>query len=115
MVGTYNEVLQAKNAMPSPEHFAFFMGRLLDTVRETIAECSEASYDSLSLDAARDLMMFDNADDLLAFVRTTHADWRVADGRIYFDAAHQHRGREIPSIRLLTENLAYATELERIV
>uniref|UniRef100_A0A7S0TD30 PCI domain-containing protein n=1 Tax=Chrysocystis fragilis TaxID=1411660 RepID=A0A7S0TD30_9STRA len=116
MVGTYNEVLHAKSSMPSPEHFAFFMGRLLDTVRDTIAECSEVSYDSLSLEAAREMMMFDTTDDLLTFIHASRASkWRVADGRIYFDAAQQLRGREIPSVRLLTENLAYATELERIV
>lgn len=115
MVGTYNEVLQAKGSMPSPEHFSFFMGRLLDTVRETIAECSEVAYESLSLEAAREMMMFDTTADLVAFIETSHADWRLADGRIYFDAAQQQRGREIPSVRLLTENLAYATELERIV
>lgn len=115
MVGTYNEVLQAKSNMPSPEHFDFFMGRLLDTVRDTIAECAEVSYESLSLDAAREMMMFDSADDLVRFIQTSHSEWRVADSRIYFEAAQQQRGREIPSVRLLTENLAYATELERIV
>lgn len=114
MVGTYNEVLQAKSHMPSP-HFAFFMAMLLDTVRDTIAECSEASYDSLSLMAAREMMMFDTTDELVAFIRNSHADWRIDQDRIYFDAAHQQRAREIPSVRLLTENLAYATELERIV
>ncbi|KAJ8608815.1 hypothetical protein CTAYLR_009349 [Chrysophaeum taylorii] len=114
MVGTYNEVLQAK--MPSPEHFSFFMGRLRDTVRETVAECAEVSYDSLSLEAAREMMMFDTSHDLVAFIRNSHADWRVQGDRIFFDApANQPRGREIPSVRLLTENLAYATELERIV
>ena len=115
MVGTYNQVIQAKNNMPSPEHFGLFMASLLDTVRDTIAECSEAAYDSLSIAAARELMMFDSDAELLAFVASAHASWRVENGRIFLTTKQQQKKDTIPSIMLLTENLAYATELERIV
>lgn len=116
MVGTYNQVLAAKARMPHPELFGFFMTRLLDTVRETIADCSEAAYESLSVDAARELMMFDTQQEFLAFVKKLHPSWAfTTEGRITFNPAKQKKSCEIPSIRLITESLSYATELERIV
>lgn len=122
MVGTYDEVLKAKEDMPSPEHFSFFISRLLDTVRETIAECAQLSYASLSIEAARDMMMFDTTEDLTAFLsksRAAHSglvEWRISDDRIFFDEKAAGEQREkIPSLTLLEENLAYASELERIV
>ncbi|KAJ1447461.1 SAC3/GANP/Nin1/mts3/eIF-3 p25 family-domain-containing protein [Pelagophyceae sp. CCMP2097] len=114
MVGTYNQVLGAKKNMPS-QLFEFFMARLLDTVRGTIADCAEVSYESISLEAARDLMMFDDAAALADFVKRDHSSWQVVGGRIHFNLAKQKKSSGIPSLRLITENLAYATELERIV
>ena len=113
MVGTYDQVLRAQAHMPSP-YFAFFMSRLLDTVRDTVAECAEAAYASLSLEAAQDLLMFDNAQDLKAFVAAKK--WRSDGNLIVFDApSRKPKSSDIPSLKLITENLAYATELERIV
>ena len=109
MVGSYDQVLRAQ--VPSP-HFAFFMSRLLDTVRDTIAECAEAAYTTLTLEAAKDLLMFDNLTDLNTFIQK-FPNWNIQANVISFvDVAHKS---EIPALKLITENLAYATELERIV
>jgi len=115
MVGTYNNVLAAKEQMPAPEHFGHLMGPLLDTVRDTIAECAESAYDSLALDAAREMMMFDDDAALRAFLASAHPDWNIENGRIVFKNRAQPKSNQIPSLRLIGENLTYATELERII
>eukprot|EP00634_Sargassococcus_sp_CCMP2135_P008886 CAMPEP_0198658224 /NCGR_PEP_ID=MMETSP1467-20131203/23816_1 /TAXON_ID=1462469 /ORGANISM="unid. sp., Strain CCMP2135" /LENGTH=248 /DNA_ID=CAMNT_0044394481 /DNA_START=1 /DNA_END=747 /DNA_ORIENTATION=+ len=116
MVGSYDRVLEAQSAMPSP-HFAFFMSRLLDTVRDTVAECAEAAYDSLTLDAAKELLMFESLDDLRAFMSAKFPNWNVSRGSVVFDdsVSKRPKSESIPAIKLIAENLAYATELERIV
>ena len=114
MVGSYNDVLSAKASMPSP-HFKNFMDMLVDTVRDAIAECSEVAYTSLGLAAAREMMMFDDEKQLLDFVADAHKDWVIADGQIHFQEAKIKKQQEIPSMRLISETLSYATELERII
>lgn len=115
MVGTYNQVLAAKASMPAPKHFAHFMNMLLETVRDTIAECAEAAYESLNCVTACEMLMFDSQEELVCFVLKLHSDWTIINDRIYFNANTQMKSRQIPSIRLISENLTYATELERIV
>ena len=59
--------------------------------------------------------MFDSDAELLAFVASAHASWRVENGRTFLMTKQHQKKDTIPSIMLLTENLAYATERERIV
>ena len=87
----------------------------MDTVRGTIAECAEAAYDSLSMAAARDMLMLDSDADLRAFITRVHPDWSVEGERIVFDSTNEPKSEKIPSLRLISESLTYATELERIV
>lgn len=115
MVGTYNQVLAAKANMPAPTHFSFFMEMLLVTVRDTIAECAESAYESLDCRTACEMMMFDSQDELVRFIAKLHSDWAITDGRIFFNSNVQMRSQQIPGVRLISENLIYATELERIV
>lgn len=114
MVGSYNNVLSAKATMPSP-HYGCFMDMLLDTVREAIAECSEVAYTTLSLKAAREMMIFESEAELLAYVADNRPEWLVADGAIHFEGVKSKKVQEIPSMRLIAETLSYATEIERIV
>jgi len=115
MVGTYNQVLAAKADMPAPEHFSYFMGMLLDTVRDTIAECAESAYDSLDYNSAREMMMFGSDDDLGQFIKQRHSGWDLVAGRIFWNSNTLPRSQEIQARRIISENLTYATELERIV
>lgn len=115
MVGSYNNVVTAKSSLPN-QHYGFFMELLLDTVRESIAECSEVAYKSLSVSAAREMMMFTDDQRFQEFIADSHADsWVVSDGRINFEVAKGKKSQEIPSMRLISETLSYATEMERIV
>ena len=114
MVGAFNQVLSAKSLQPHPS-FAFFMASVVDTVRENIAECAEVAYPSLNEAAAMELLMLDSAADLAAFIASNHEDWVVEGGIIVFATPMGAKASEVPSMRLITEAVNYATELERIV
>jgi 26S proteasome regulatory subunit N12 len=114
MVGAFNQVLAAKTSMPSPS-FALFMAAIVETVRGNIAECAQVAYASLSLTVAQQLLMLESRDDLLAFIGHSHADWVVDGDLILFNPPVGAKSTELPSMRLISEALGYATELERIV
>lgn len=55
MEGSYNKILQAQGALPSPD-YAHFMSMLTATVRDEIAACVEKAYATLRVDAAAKLL-----------------------------------------------------------
>jgi 26S proteasome regulatory subunit N12 len=124
-IGQYNKVL---SAILDPPHgsFAFFTDRMLPSIRETIAECVEVAYKVLSLEGAMELLMFEDREECLDFVRE-EMEWEVAEGeedgvqRILLEEGMKRKGalgggeRDIPSMNVIEQNLSYATEMERIV
>jgi len=112
MVGAFNQVLAAKTAIPAP-CFTFFMTSVVETVRESIAECSAVAYKELSLASAQELLMLDSPADVVKFA-SAHS-WHVEGETISFAAAAGAKSAELPSMRVISECLNYATELERIV
>ena len=114
MVGAFNKVLAAKASVPSAT-FEFFMGSIVETVRGSITECAQAAYSSLSLDSAQEMLMLDTRAELKDFI--THQGWVASGETISFHAQEDTMVKSalVPSERLLSESLAYATELERIV
>ncbi|KAG6622907.1 putative 26S proteasome non-ATPase regulatory subunit [Phytophthora cinnamomi] len=115
MEGTYNKVLEARANVPNP-FFRFFLAQLLQTVRENIADCAEVAYQCLSLADAQQMLIFDSPAELSAYIQEEKPDWLVREGRVWFKAPEKSLGAaDIPSLRLVGETLAYATELDRIV
>ena len=118
MVGSYDEVLQAfKSNIPDPS-YQFFIDNLLQTVRDSIADCVEVSYKSLKLQNAVEIMKFDSVDDLMEYVKECRDDWIVDEGKgeLCFQLADVgSKASDIPSKELIAQTLSYATELERIV
>lgn len=47
-------------ANPPVPYYAFFLSSLLETVRINVGECVAAAYDTLSVSAAREMLMFDS-------------------------------------------------------
>ncbi|KAG5181586.1 SAC3/GANP/Nin1/mts3/eIF-3 p25 family-domain-containing protein [Tribonema minus] len=116
MVGSYNQVLAAKDHVPH-QYYSYLLSNLVDTVREAIADCMSTAYDSMSVkDAQTMLMLPASAQELKNFVATFHPEWKIFDDKVVFQhAAATKKMQEIPSMRVITETLSYATELERIV
>jgi len=115
MVGSYDEVLNAGANVPDPS-YSFFMESLLETVRDSIADCVEVSYKSMKLTDAVTMMKFDSTAELQEYVQEKREDWIVEGDRLTFQPPPMgSKAEDIPSMKLMASSLSYATELERIV
>lgn len=66
--------------LPSPE-FAFFVGSLVDTVRNEIASCDERAYESLPVGEAKMLLFFDEEKEVREFAVKVSGSGVVDPGR----------------------------------
>mmetsp|Transcript_3270 Transcript_3270/g.4931 ORF Transcript_3270/g.4931 Transcript_3270/m.4931 type:complete len:258 (-) Transcript_3270:101-874(-) len=115
VVGAYDEVLAAA-AHPPVAIFSFFLTSLLETVRINIGECIAAAYSQLSVTAAREMLMFSSDEEVLSFIGEQYPTWTVMNNHtINLLGVRPTKAEEIAAMRLITQNLSYATELERIV
>ncbi|KAE8691118.1 26S proteasome non-ATPase regulatory subunit 8-like protein A [Hibiscus syriacus] len=115
MEGAYNRVLTARQTAPH-ETYVYFMDLLAKTVRDEIAGCSEKAYDYLSINDARQMLLFSSDQELLEYVKEEHPEWEVKNGSVIFQKAKESTPcKEIPSLQLINQTLSYARELERIV
>ncbi|XP_042025397.1 26S proteasome non-ATPase regulatory subunit 8 homolog A-like [Salvia splendens] len=115
MEGAYNRVLTARQTVPH-ETYVYFMDLLAKTVRDEIAGCSEKAYDSLSLNDARQMLLYSSDKEVVEYVKEEHPEWEIKNGFVFFQRAKESVPcKEIPSLQLINQTLSYARELERIV
>ena len=113
MVGIYDEVLNV--SVPDPS-YQFFVDNLLQTVRDSIANCVEVSYKTMKLADAMTMMKFDTQQELLQYIEECRDDWIVEGDSLCFQPPPTgHKASDIPSMELIAQSLSYATEMERIV
>lgn len=115
MVGSYDELLNAGSNVPDPS-YSFFMENLLETVRDSIADCVEVSYKSMKLSDAVTMMKFESIAELQEYIQEKREDWIVEGDMLTFQPPPiGSKAVDIPSMNLISQSLSYATELERIV
>lgn len=114
VVGSYDQVLVSA-ASPPIQSYSFFLTSLLETVRENIGECVSAAYETLTVKAATGMLMFNSKEETLAFIAETYPSWIVDGDNILLSKNKVVKSEEISSLKLITQNISYATELERIV
>ena len=114
MVGSYDQVLAAAEN-PPVSYYVFFLKSLLETVRMNIGDCAAASYPTLTTAAATKILMFSSDNETLKFISETYPDWKVHGGLVDLRATKSLKSEEIPSLKVISQSLTYATELERIV
>mmetsp|Transcript_14966 Transcript_14966/g.43160 ORF Transcript_14966/g.43160 Transcript_14966/m.43160 type:complete len:256 (+) Transcript_14966:83-850(+) len=115
MVGLYDQVLTTK--VPDAS-FQFFVDSLLQTVRDSIADCMEVSYKEMSLQSAMTMMKYTNPQDLMEYIQECRDDWIVQNNQtLCFQppTGGSKVGTDIPSMQWIAQSLSYATEIERIV
>jgi len=113
MVGIYDEVL---NVTVPDESYQFFVDNLLQTVRDSIADCVEVSYKTMKIADAMTMMKFGTQEELLEYVEDCRDDWIVENDTLCFQPPPSgSKAGDIPSMKLINQNLSYATEMERIV
>jgi len=113
MEGSYSKVWNAREEAPA-EEYKFFVDSLMGTIRNEIASCEEAAYESLPLKDAATLLFFPNQSGLLIFAKERGWQVDISAGTINFKRKGEEK-MEIPKQRLITASLAYARELEQIV
>jgi 26S proteasome regulatory subunit N12 len=114
MVGSYDQVL-ASASNPPVDRYAFFLKSLLETVRINIGECAAASYKMLSLKAATKMLMFDSEKETHVFISDFYPDWTINGSEVVLCEMKAPKSEGIPSMKLISQTLSYAAELERIV
>jgi len=117
MVGMYDKVLSV--TVPDPS-YQFFVDHLLQTVRDSIADCVEVSYQQMKLQDACVLMKFTTEQELLEYVEECRDDWIVQQDMgtkmlCFQPPPSGSKATDVPSMKLIAQSLSYATEMERIV
>ncbi|EPT02772.1 hypothetical protein FOMPIDRAFT_1159822 [Fomitopsis schrenkii] len=113
MEGSYSKVWKAREEAPA-EEYKFFVDSLMNTIRNEIASCEEAAYESLPLKDAGTLLFFTNQNELLAFAKQRGWQVNLTAGTTTFAKKGEEK-IEIPKEKLIAANLALARELEQIV
>jgi 26S proteasome regulatory subunit N12 len=115
MVGIYDEVLNV--TVPDPS-YRFFVDNLLQTVRDSIADCVEVSYKNMKISDAMTMMKFSTQQELLEYVEESRDDWIVEESTntlCFQPPPTGSKAGDIPSMKMINQTLSYATEMERIV
>ena len=122
-------------AHPPCKSFSVFLAKLLRTVRINIGECAAASYRTLTIAAASDILMFNSeqvyikmlycardvthfcfcVQETLAFIEENYPHWEINNNIISLCSVKVNKSEEIPAMKLISQTLSYASELERIV
>ncbi|OCH90687.1 proteasome 26S subunit [Obba rivulosa] len=113
MEGSYSKVWNAREEAPA-EEYKFFIDSLMGTIRNEIASCEEAAYESLPLKDAATLLFFTQQRELLSFAQQRGWQVDLMGGTVQF-AKKTEEKIEIPKEKLISADLKYARELEQIV
>lgn len=140
MEGNYAKVLEKKNEL-SQDHYAFFLERLVEMVRQKVGTSMENTYAHLPVQEAAKMLILPDVAALQEFAvkenerkaREEDDDpmgdmtpsltrrapigvvrWEVKDGKLYFTRSAEKR-LEINALDIMVNTIGYATDLERIV
>ncbi|KAK7470815.1 regulatory particle non-ATPase [Stygiomarasmius scandens] len=113
MEGSYSKVWNAREEAPV-EEYKFFVDSLMGTIRNEIASCEEAAYESLPLKDATTLLFFNNQSEMLTFAKQRGWQVDLSTSTVIF-AKKGEENMEVPKEKLIAASLAYARELEQIV
>ena len=112
MQGSYAKVGEAQKAATSP-YYVPLLQRIVVTVRNEIASCSEAAYETLSVEDAASILGVSQAE--VSGICEAHG-WDINDGKVIL----QKKGdadviNGINNEQVIDNCLQYAKELERIL
>ena len=122
--GRYLKMLTARKKAPS-HHYVPLMEMLLETIRREVFTCAGKAYETLSVEGARKLLMYEKTADLLSFVEaekkkrtekdeaSAAARWALRGDTFHFQDAEQ-REDTLPFNEIIQNQLHYSHELQRI-
>ena len=98
--------------------YQVFIDKFVDAIRYEVARSAERAYESLTIKALGNMLMFQNEQQLKEFISQNDnkddVSWVERNGRVYFNASKKSQV-EIPSNKMINMSLGYATELNRII
>ncbi|XP_042216026.1 26S proteasome non-ATPase regulatory subunit 8-like [Homarus americanus] len=113
MEGAYNKIYLAKGEVPA-EGYKFFIGELLATIREDIADCVENAYDRIRPEDIGKMLYLSSTKEILQYCE--QRGWQVGtDGYLHFKKEVRKSDDSIPSKELANQMINYAREMEQIV
>ncbi|PAA76103.1 hypothetical protein BOX15_Mlig026115g2 [Macrostomum lignano] len=114
MEGSYNKVFLSKSNVPS-ERYNLFMNILLNTTRDEIAKCMEASYERIEQREAQRMLFFESLEAMERYRQGR--GWQLAEQtrEFVFQQDQSDAHKRFPSERVANTMLQYAAELEKIV
>eukprot|EP01121_Diplochlamys_sp_Union-15-3_P021991 TRINITY_DN9226_c0_g1_i1.p1 TRINITY_DN9226_c0_g1~~TRINITY_DN9226_c0_g1_i1.p1 ORF type:complete len:262 (-),score=45.12 TRINITY_DN9226_c0_g1_i1:130-915(-) len=116
MEGRYNRIWDARDNIPV-KSYEFFIDKLIETLRQEMADCMEASYHALRLSDAQKLLMFHahQTEQFKQFVN--ERNWKLGDTIVFQREVEKkdRKQRENQAVLLINQTLAFAHDLERII
>eukprot|EP00043_Microstomoeca_roanoka_P009666 m.92002 g.92002 ORF g.92002 m.92002 type:complete len:261 (-) comp14652_c1_seq1:150-932(-) len=112
MEGSYNKVHLARESAPSAAYH-FFLDKLMDTIRNEIAACCEAAYDTLKVNDLKALLYISD-DGELDRIFKEHPMWKTDGETMAFPTVHEAT-MGLQTDTIINRTLAYAKDLETIV
>ena len=113
MEGSYQKIFMLRENVPDP-HYAFFVNKLLHTIKDEIASCAERSYNQLSVTGVREILQLESEREAQQYAEDR--GWQPTGEDFFFQKASEQAEDVVTrSGCLLQQSLTYAKELERIV
>lgn len=113
MEGSYQKIFMLRENVPDP-HYAFFVNKLLHTIKDEIASCAEKSYNQISVSGVRDILQLESNKEAQRYAEDR--GWHPTGDDFFFQQASEQMDDVVTrSGCLLQQSLSYAKELERIV
>ncbi|CAA93778.1 26S proteasome non-ATPase regulatory subunit 8 [Caenorhabditis elegans] len=113
MEGAYNKVVLTEKNIPSP-FYTIFIRIMLDTIRREIATSIEKSFKVLTAKDATVMLLFDNDEQMKKFGQ--ERKWHLDGERYVFEIeVAQEKPVNLDTVRVATQTLFYAKQLEQIV
>lgn len=130
MEGAYNKVVLTEKNIPSP-FYTIFIRIMLDTIRREIATSIEKSFKVLTAKDATVMLLFDNDEQMKKFGQEVimifkatsikkyiylQRKWHLDGERYVFEIeVAQEKPVNLDTVRVATQTLFYAKQLEQIV
>ncbi|EFC42432.1 26S proteasome non-ATPase regulatory subunit Nin1 [Naegleria gruberi] len=111
MEGSYTKLRSLRDKAPAPE-YSLFMDLMIDTIRKEIADCTELSYERISLSGLQKLLLFQNEQEARNF-SSSRMSWSIENDEVVFEKTAETK--KDTSRDIITRTLFYAKDMERIV
>lgn len=114
MQGSYNKIFKLCQNLPAP-NFQFFVDLLFDSIRDQIATCMEASYQSMSIQSAAKMLTLDPVRQGAALKEYAAKRGWVLQGNNFEFPKEIKREDKVPSEELVETAVSYARAMEVII